>query len=884
VFPVIAGEVLDSVGDVVVVDEALRSGFRLVNGTATGSAALVGRPVPGHSGVGLELKTTVPEVIDGVVLRPVMGAVFWAKTSDVAAGGASMIYVGVGGGRVGVTLFGDGLWHEYVVSLGLSASTGSTVQLYASASGPNVAGYAPVAIDDLAFVTRPLPTITVSSSNGFVGPSLLTAAVTGLWRPAVYSLVVNRVVNPCAVCGSFVLPAGNAYSFIAEPDTYTFRFSAPDGFVGQSITTKSGVVVSVPATTTTVATTTSSTLAPVVTTTTPAPAGLVVFDDGFASGFSYNPYNGTNDVLNTSPVKLGVYSIATKPESWNGIIVDVPNGLSFSGYSALRFWVNGGSAGESGFGVGAFRDTRATQVGVRQLLPDVPANSWVQVTVPLASLLGGSVAVFDGAAARSLWFAQGDGLLHPYIYLDQIELVAAGGPTTTTTAAPTTTTTVSPTTTTSTTVFPVVGGEVLDSVGDVVVVDEALRSGFRLVGGTAVGSAVVVGRPVPGHTNSGLELKTQVSEVVSGVTLRPVVGAAFWAKAPFTVAGSGQRSYVYVGVAGALKNVPLFNDGLWHEYVVSFGLSVGVGSTVQLYGSSSGGALTSVVVDDVVLVTRPLPTISVSSSNGFVGASPLTVTVTGLWRPLAHLLTVARSVYPCSVCGAFPLPGSGVYSFTADPDTYRFLLGVPDQEIGQVITSVSGVLVSPPATTTTTLPPTTSTSTSPSTSTSTSTTSTTTTTAVPVFPVIAGEVLDSVGDVVVVDEALRSGFRLVDRNPPASGALVVGKPVSGHTGTGLLFDTVPNNLLSLEGVVSRPVVGMAFWAKGPLGQGITYLNVGPLGGTTRISVLPDGLWHEYVVPFGLSVSAGSTVQLTSGSPGNVLVLDDVVLVARPLPT
>ena len=44
-----------------------------------------------------------------------------------------------------------------------------------------------------------------------------------------------------------------------------------------------------------------------------AAGDLVIFSDTFAPGFSHNPYNGTNNLTNTAPVKVGTYSIATNP-------------------------------------------------------------------------------------------------------------------------------------------------------------------------------------------------------------------------------------------------------------------------------------------------------------------------------------------------------------------------------------------------------------------------------------------------------------------------------------------------------------------------------------------------------------------------------------------
>jgi hypothetical protein len=428
-------------------------------------------------------------------------------------------------------------------------------------------------------------------------------------------------------------------------------------------------------------------------------------------------------------------------------------------------------------------------------------------------------------------------------------------------------------------VFPVVGGEVLDSVGDVVVVDEALRSGFRLVDrNPPANGALVAGRPVPGHTGVGLELKTTGQEVVSGSTSRPVLGAVLWAKAPFAAAGAGIHSNLYVGVAGALKTVDLFDDGLWHEYMVSFGLSAAAGSTVQLNVTSSSASLPSVVVDDFVLVARPLPSIAVSSSNGFVSPSPLTVTISGLWGVASNLVTVARAVYPCSVCGTFTLPANGAYSFVADLGAYTFYLSGAGGGGGQPISSSPTFAVSLPATTTTT---TTTSTTLPSTTVP-STTTTTATTTVPVFPATPADVYDGL-KLVVLDDALRSGFYVRNLLPSPIDA----KAAEGHIGTALALDAGYSQMIA--GNSRHYSSTIQFWAKSPSGR----MSLTAMSGSFdlgSISIAGDSVWREYFLTFNQPVTPGQTLNIfgsyTGTFPSNgppVVYLDDMGLITAPPP-
>jgi hypothetical protein len=419
--------------------------------------------------------------------------------------------------------------------------------------------------------------------------------------------------------------------------------------------------------------------------------------------------------------------------------------------------------------------------------------------------------------------------------------------TTTTSTTTTSTTTTSTTTTTAVPVFPVVAGEVLDSVGDVVVADEALRSGFRVVSGPGAGAQAVAGRPVAGgHSGSGLELNLASSETVSGVVSRPVQGMIFWAKAPAAASGPSLQ----IGLAGALQSVSLIGDGLWHEYVVPFGLSAAASATIQLTGSGSGAG--PVVLDDVVLVARPLPTISVTSSNGFVGPSPLMVTVSGLWRTAAYVLVMGRLVTPCSVC-VVPLPASGIYSFVADADTYSFTLKQSTGGLGTTFASKSGVVVSASIET------------------------------------VPGVSLDANGDVIVLDTAMRSSFRTINGSTvsAANPTAVIAQTGPGRSGLALtLVESSSANWVGLFGSVPKTVRAAEFWAKTA-----TVADLAASSGSTflgGVSLITDNAWHRYVLPFPTDVQTGSPVLFRVippiGGPRQPVTIDSLKLVARPFET
>jgi Glycosyl hydrolases family 18 len=192
-----------------------------------------------------------------------------------------------------------------------------------------------------------------------------------------------------------------------------------------------------------------------------ASTSTVIYDDAFRNGFTLNQWNGTNDPDATGVVKVGLQSLSTTPMPWTGFFIHVPDDAQFASNTDLQFWVNGGSAGLGDFVVSAKTDT-ATDVGAAQHLDPVPANTWVQQTISLADLTGGT-ATYDTTKDRMLWFASTDVATRPLVYFDQIELVTSSTPPVTTvppvTTAPPVTTVPPSTTLPPVTMPPTPGGK-----------------------------------------------------------------------------------------------------------------------------------------------------------------------------------------------------------------------------------------------------------------------------------------------------------------------------------------------------------------------------------------------------------------------------------------
>jgi hypothetical protein len=160
-------------------------------------------------------------------------------------------------------------------------------------------------------------------------------------------------------------------------------------------------------------------------------AARPIYTNGFAAGFGYNQWNGTNDPAHSTTVRSGT-SISTVMAGHSGIYISIADGEALSTYDSFQFWVNGGSAGLSNAYV------EAQGIGVTpnpQFIQAVAANQWVQVTVSMQTLVGNK-AFFDTTTGRYLRIASSQSSTAP-VFLDDLELTSGGTAATTTTTSTT---------------------------------------------------------------------------------------------------------------------------------------------------------------------------------------------------------------------------------------------------------------------------------------------------------------------------------------------------------------------------------------------------------------------------------------------------------------
>jgi len=142
---------------------------------------------------------------------------------------------------------------------------------------------------------------------------------------------------------------------------------------------------------------------------------ISVYGDGLASGWENWSWNTTINLNSTNPVRSGSAALAARyDQAWAGIYLRRTTAVP-DGYQILRFWINGGSGGQS-IQVGFFDQNSApTMVTSIQL----SANTWQQVDVPLD-------AVGSSSSVWGVVWQDAKGSAQPIFYIDDVEFISTG--------------------------------------------------------------------------------------------------------------------------------------------------------------------------------------------------------------------------------------------------------------------------------------------------------------------------------------------------------------------------------------------------------------------------------------------------------------------------
>lgn len=143
-----------------------------------------------------------------------------------------------------------------------------------------------------------------------------------------------------------------------------------------------------------------------------------IYGDGLVNGWQ-NWSWATVDLANGSPVHSGSRSARVNADAWEAIYLQHA-AFDSGGYTDLVFWIHGGPSGGQLLQVQALLD--GTPQDAVALSP-LPANTWQQITISLASLGVASQPNLDG-----FWIQDYSGTTKPAFYVDDVSLTAVPPP------------------------------------------------------------------------------------------------------------------------------------------------------------------------------------------------------------------------------------------------------------------------------------------------------------------------------------------------------------------------------------------------------------------------------------------------------------------------
>lgn len=149
-----------------------------------------------------------------------------------------------------------------------------------------------------------------------------------------------------------------------------------------------------------------------------AQTNQAIYTDSLQNGWENWSWAQTN-FNNATPSRSGT-SISVTVGAWQALYFHHA-AFPTSGYVSLQFWIHGGASG------GQRLQVQATVNNAPQAafaLPQLTANSWQQVTIPLSSLgVGASGSIMDG-----FWIQDLTGAAQPVFYVDDVQLVVGAPP------------------------------------------------------------------------------------------------------------------------------------------------------------------------------------------------------------------------------------------------------------------------------------------------------------------------------------------------------------------------------------------------------------------------------------------------------------------------
>lgn len=148
-------------------------------------------------------------------------------------------------------------------------------------------------------------------------------------------------------------------------------------------------------------------------------APLSIYYDQLHSGFI--DWSWAEHKLDQKDIKrTGTAAISFEPDAWKAVFLHRTSPLRTADYTALEFWIHGGTSGGQSLRVRGALGGDPIGVGapLSDFLPGgVPAGQWVRVQVPLGDI-GLTSGNFDG-----IWIQDDTGGDQATVYIDDVELL-----------------------------------------------------------------------------------------------------------------------------------------------------------------------------------------------------------------------------------------------------------------------------------------------------------------------------------------------------------------------------------------------------------------------------------------------------------------------------
>ena len=140
---------------------------------------------------------------------------------------------------------------------------------------------------------------------------------------------------------------------------------------------------------------------------------LTIYGDALAADWASWSWSATVDFNGTNPVRVGARAVNVTYQGWGGLSLRKGTAQSTTGFTAIKFWVHGGTGAAKSLRV--YTQTADGGGESPSAVVSAPANTWTEITVSLGSL-------GNPASIKRLNIQENSGAAQPLMTFDEIRL------------------------------------------------------------------------------------------------------------------------------------------------------------------------------------------------------------------------------------------------------------------------------------------------------------------------------------------------------------------------------------------------------------------------------------------------------------------------------